>query len=170
MKAGSRRYFDRLKKKVEKNQLLNDKELMQFIILPLSYRTKKEKQQKVRETVELAAKIQDKKQQIFTLAGILVFTDKVIDRETAGRIRRVIEMTQVAQIFEEEKQQALTQAAQSYEAKMTQVKNSFEEENRRVVIRMIKKDYPTEEIVSLLPNYSQNDVERLRKELSEDNF
>ena len=79
-------------------------------------------------------------------------------------------MTQVAQIFEEEKQQALTQAAQSYEAKMTQVKNSFEEENRRVVIRMIKKDYPTEEIVSLLPNYSQNDVERLRKELSEDNF
>ena len=51
MKAGSRRYFDRLKKKVEKNQLLNDKELMQFIILPLSYRTKKEKQQKVRETV-----------------------------------------------------------------------------------------------------------------------
>ena len=92
------------KKKVEKNQLLNDKELMQFIILPLSYRTKKEKQQKVCETVELAAKIQDKKQQIFTLAGILVFTDKVIDRETAGRIRRVIEMTQVAQIFEEEKQ------------------------------------------------------------------
>lgn len=77
---------------------------MQFIILPLSYRTKKEKQQKVCETVELAAKIQDKKQQIFTLAGILVFTDKVIDRETAGRIRRVIEMTQVAQIFEEEKQ------------------------------------------------------------------
>lgn len=104
MKVGSRRYFDRLKKKVEKNQLLNDKELMQFIILPLSYRTKKEKQQKVCETVELAAKIQDKKQQIFTLAGILVFTDKVIDRETAGRIRRVIEMTQVAQIFEEEKQ------------------------------------------------------------------
>lgn len=68
-------------------------------------------------------------------------------------------MTQVAQIFEEEKQQALTQ-----------IKNSFEEENRRVVIRMIKKDYPTEEIVSLIPNYSQNDVERLRKELSEDNF
>ena len=140
----SKRIFGRLKKKVEKNQLLNDEELMQFIILPLSYRTKEEKQQKVRETVELATKIQDKKQQIFTLAGILVFTDKVIDRETASRIRRVIEMTQVAQIFEEEKQQALTQVAQSYEAKMAQAKNTFEEENRRVVIRMIKKDYPTE--------------------------
>lgn len=79
-------------------------------------------------------------------------------------------LTQVAQIFEEEKRKALTQAAQSYEAKMAQAKNTFEEENRRVVIRMIKKDYPTEEIVSLIPNYSQNDVERLRKEISNDNL
>lgn len=83
-------------------------------------------------------------------------------------------LTQVAQIFEEEKRQALIQAAQSYEEEkrqaLTQAKNTFEEENRRVVIRMIKKDYPTEEIVSLMPNYSQNDVERLRKELSADNF
>lgn len=211
MKAGSRRYFDRLKKKVEKNQLLNDKELMQFIILPLAYRTKKEKQQKVREIVELAAKIQDKNQQIFTLAGIVVFTDKVIDKETAGKIREVIKLTQVAQIFEEEKQQALEQVAQSYEVKLeqaaqsyearmtqaaqsyeeekqqaltqavqsyeeekrkalTQVKNTYEEENRRVVIRMIKKDYSTEEIVSLLSGYSQNDVEKLRNELSQGNL
>ena len=211
MKAGSRRYFDRLKKKVEKNQLLNDEELMQFIILPLAYRTKKEKQQKVREIVELAAKIQDKNQQIFTLAGIVVFTDKVIDKETAGKIREVIKLTQVAQIFEEEKQQALEQVAQSYEVKLeqaaqsyearmtqaaqsyeeekqqaltqavqsyeeekrkalTQVKNTYEEENRRVVIRMIKKDYSTEEIVSLLSGYSQNDVEKLRNELSQGNL
>ena len=133
----SKRIFDRLKKKVEKNQLLNDEELMQFIILPLSYRTKEEKQRKVRETVELATKIQDKKQQIFTLAGILVFTDKVIDRETAGRIRRVIEMTQVAQIFEEEKQHALTQVAQIFEEEkrkaLTQAAQSYEEEKRKAL-------------------------------------
>lgn len=40
-------------------------------------------------------------------------------------------------------------------------KNTYEEENHRVVIRMIKKDYSTEEIVSLLSGYSQNDVEKL---------
>ena len=163
---------------------------MQFIILPLSYRTKEEKQQKVRETVELATKIQDKKQQIFTLAGILVFTDKVIDRETASRIRRVIEMTQVAQIFEEEKQQALTQvaqifeeekrqaltqAAQSYEEEkrqaLTQAKNTYEEEKRRdiqkIVTKMIEKGYDTEEITSLIVSYSQNDVESLRDKMTE---
>ena len=39
-------------------------------------------------------------------------------------------MTQVAQIFEEEKQQALLQAEQA-----------FEEKQRQIVIRMIKKGY-----------------------------
>lgn len=157
----SKKIFKQLKKKVAKNQLLNDEELMQFIILPLAYRTKEEKQEKVRKTVELAAKIQNKKQQIFTLAGILVFTDKVIDKETANRIRRVIEMTQVAKIFEEEKQQALTQA-----------KNTYEEEKQqaiqKIVTRMIEKGYSTEEITSLILNYSQNDVESLRKEVLTD--
>lgn len=137
--------YERLKQKVERNEMLDDEELMEFIILPLSYRTKEEKQQKIRETVELATKIQDRGQQLFTLAGILAFTDKLIDRETAGRIRRVIEMTQVAQIFEEEKRQALTQ----------------------VVIRMIQKDYSSEEITALVSGYTKEDVEALRKELAE---
>ena len=113
---------------------------MEFIILPLSYRTKEEKQVKIRETVELAVKIQDRKQQIFTRAGILVFTDKVIDRETAGKIRRAIEMTQVAQIFEEEKQQSIQDIAK----------------------RMIEQGYSTDEIITLIPSYSQNDVNKLR--------
>lgn len=56
-------------------------------------------------------------------------------------------MTQVAQIFEEEKRQAL------------------KDTSRQIVIRMIKKDYPSEEIAALVSNYSQDDVEELRKEL-----
>ena len=92
--------MERLKSKVERNEMLTDEELMEFIILPLSYRKKEEKEKRVRETVELAAKIQDRGQQVFTLAGILTFTDKIIDRETANKIRRAIEMTQVAMIFE----------------------------------------------------------------------
>ena len=99
--------MERLKSRVERNEMLTDEELMEFIILPLSYRKKEEKEKRVRETVELAVKIQDRGRQVFTLAGILTFTDKIIDRETASKIRRAIEMTQVAMIFEEEKQQAL---------------------------------------------------------------
>ncbi len=76
--------FRHLKEKVEENELLSDEELMEFIILPLSYRKKEEKKEKIRESVNLASQIQDRKQQIFALAGILTFTDKLIDMKTAN--------------------------------------------------------------------------------------
>lgn len=86
-------------------------------------------------------------------------------------------MTQVAQIFEEEKRQALIQAAQIYEKEKRQTAQIYEEEKqqaekqaaktayRKVVIRMIQKDYSTEEISSLVSAYSQDDIEELRREL-----
>lgn len=160
----SRKILSQLKEKVEKKELLSDEELMEFIILPLSYREKEEKQEKLQETMELAIKIQDRKQQIFTLTGILVFTDKIIDKEMANRIRRKIEMTQVAQIFEEEKRQALEQAAQTYEKEKYQI---VEEERRQIVIKMIKNNYSVEEIATLISNYSQEDIELLRREIEE---
>ena len=170
----------RLKEKVERKEQLTDEELMEFIILPLSYHKIEEKEEKIKETVELATKIADRQQQIFTLAGIAVFTDKIIDKETAGKIRRMIEMTQIAQIFEEEKQQALLQvfeifeeekrqalqqAAESYETEKRQTAESYEIEKRQMDIKMLKRNYPVEEIISLMPGYSQKDVEKLRKSL-----
>lgn len=143
--------YSRLKEKVETGEMLTDEELMEFIILPLSYPEKAKKEEKVRDTVSLAVRISDRKQQVFALAGILAFTDKIIDQATAGKIRRVIEMTQVAQIFEEEKQQALK------EERLNTAK--------QVVINMIKKNYSSKEIASLVLDYSQDDVDKLRKEL-----
>lgn len=78
----------RLKGKVERNERLTDEELMEFILFPLSYRKKKEKEQRIREAVELAVKIQDRGQQVFALAGILTFIDKIIDGKTANKIRK----------------------------------------------------------------------------------
>lgn len=158
--------YSRLKEKVETGEMLTDEELMEFIILPLSYPEKEKKEEKVRDTVSLAVQISDRNQQVFTLAGILAFTDKIIDREIANKIRRVIEMTQVAQIFEEEKQQAIQQAiqetAQKYEEERQQ---ALRNASRQVVINMIKKDYSSKEIASLVLDYSQDDVEKLRKEI-----
>ena len=186
--------YGRLKRKVEQKERLEDQELMEFIIYPLSYRKEKEKQENIQKAVDLAVQIQDRSQQLFALSGILAFTDKVIGRKTAEQIRRVIEMTQVAQIFEEEKQQALTQAAQTFEEEkkqaLTQAAQTFEEEKRqaaqifeeekkqaeekaaesaskRIVVQMIKKNYPAEEIAALVLNYSLDDVEALRKEVME---
>lgn len=132
------------------------------------------------DVVDLAIRIQGRKQQTFVLAGMLVFTDKIIDKETANRIRREIGMTQVAQIFEEEKRQEVEkvlrrereekrQALEALEKRVLQKeqeeKKRREKEMLRMVIRMIKKNYPAEDIVSFAPGYSEDDVEQLRKEI-----
>ena len=160
------------------------------MILPLSYRRKEDKEQQVRMAVELAVRIQDRKQQVFTLAGILAFTDKVIDRETAGKIRRAIEMTQVAMIFEEEKQEALARIEKEKQTLVQEIKEKqleiariieekqealaqkekekqkMVESEKKTVIRMIKKNYSSEEIVSIVTSYSQDRVEELRREIA----
>ena len=46
--------------------------------------------------MDLAVSMHNKSQQVFVLAGILTSTDKIIDRITAIKIRRAIEMIQVA--------------------------------------------------------------------------
>ena len=194
----SEEIFLRLKEKIERNDQLEDEELMELMILPLSYQKKEEKQSKIHQMIQLAIQIGNRAQQLFVLAGILVFTDKIIDQEAANKIRRAIEMTQVAQIFEEEKQQALTQVAQIFEEEKQQVVKKYEEEKQQVVKkyeeekqqtvkkyeeekqqavlntsekivqRMIRKNFSTEEIVSLVSNFSQDDVEALRVKMAEE--
>ena len=82
----SGRIFRKIREKVEKKELLDEAELMEFIILPLSYRNRDEKEETIRTTVKLAAQIPDRSQQLFVLSGILTFTDKLIDIDTANQI------------------------------------------------------------------------------------
>lgn len=93
---------NRIGKKVRNKEVLSDEELMEFIVLPLTYKGTEAKQEAVKEAVELAKKIEDKKEQTFLLSGILVFADKIIDPETAKYIMEVMRMTQVAELFLEE--------------------------------------------------------------------
>ena len=61
--------YQRLKRKVERGERLDEEEMMEFIILPLSYRKKEEKEEKIRQIVDLATRIKDREQQLFTLSG-----------------------------------------------------------------------------------------------------
>ncbi len=101
-KIDSKSIRDVLEKKLEDGVPLSDDELMQFIILPLTYKGKEAKREAVKDAVYLAKKITDKKNQMFVLSGILVFADKIIDAKTAEQIKEVIRMTQVAQLLLEE--------------------------------------------------------------------
>ena len=98
-KVDSKSIRDVLEKKLEDGVPLSDDELMQFIILPLTYKGKEAKREAVKDIVDLAKKITDKKNQMFVLSGILVFADKIIDARTAEQIKEVIRMTQVAQLL-----------------------------------------------------------------------
>lgn len=52
-------------------------------------------------------------EQAFVITGILVSSDKFIDREYAKSVRRYLSMTKVFQIMEEEKQEAINLARQN---------------------------------------------------------
>lgn len=151
--------LSRLREKVGNGEKLDDREQMEFIILPLSYRTRREKERKIQETVELAVKIRDREQQLFVLAGILTFTDKIIDEESAKAIRRVIQMTKVAMIFEREKEEAVRQAVQEEQKRRRQAvqeekkrgKQAIQEEKHKYALRMIADgDLPLEKIAEYL--------------------
>ena len=165
-------------------------ELMEFIILPLSYRNRDEKEETIRTTVKLAAQIADRSQQLFVLSGILTFTDKLIDMDTANLIRRTIMMTKVGRLIEEEKRQAVAKAEderrqalkekqQALKDKQAALRQAQKEKKRadraeammrqaamESVLNMLRKNYPTEEIASIVSGFSQDDIEAIRKEMA----
>ena len=182
--------FRNIKEKVEKKELLAETELMEFIILPLSYRNRDEKEETIRTTVKLAAQIADRSQQLFVLSGILTFTDKLIDMDTANLIRRTIMMTKVGRLIEEEKRQAVAKAEderrqalkekqQALKDKQAALRQAQKEKKRadraeammrqaamESVLNMLRKNYPTEEIASIVSGFSQDDIEAIRKEMA----
>ena len=114
--------FRTLQEKVRTGRKMTEEELMEFMILPLSMRTRKEKKQKAEEMARLAEQIRDREQQLFVMAGLLVFADKIIDMGTANKIKEMISMNKVEWLIrqderrecEAEKQQALAKAERNY--------------------------------------------------------
>ena len=183
----------RLEEKVK--QPFTDEELMEYMILPLSYKERETKQQKIRELAELAEEMADKKQQVFVLSGMLAFTDKVIDEETANKIREVIKMTKVERMIrnelrtevkeevreevrkeerakreaEREKERLKREAEREKEklereAEREKEKLEREAEKKQCVIRMIERGDSTEGILYVIPEFSYQEVEKMRRE------
>lgn len=96
-------------------------------------------------------------------------------------------MTQVAMIFEEEKQDALQEAAKRFEKERQEAAKRFEKEKQeaarkfekekqeairrrteQIVVKMLKRGDAAEEIVSIVSNYSLEDVEAVREKLEKE--
>ena len=95
--------FNAICKKIHSGTVLEDDDLMKLVILPLTIVGSEGKQEMLEKVVELAEQIADEEQRIFTLSGVIVASDKFINREYLNQIRRRINMTQLGQLYEKEK-------------------------------------------------------------------
>ncbi len=95
--------FQSIAKKLQSNLLLEDDDLMKLVILPLTMPGVEAKQKMLEKVVSLAEQVTDEKQQIFILSGVIVASDKFINREYMEQIRGRINMTQLGQMYEKEK-------------------------------------------------------------------
>lgn len=89
----------RLEEKIRRKESLSKEEQMQLMILPLTVKGKEEKQKVTMETVKLAKRIEDRTQKNQVLAGLLTFTDKIIDESCRERIKEEWKMTQIGKMI-----------------------------------------------------------------------
>ena len=101
---------ERLNRKILSGEGLTEEEKMQFVILPMSYKGDAAKQEAIRENLDLAEQMTDETERMFLLTGMVVMTNKVIEQDELERVRRMIGMTRLMRMLEEEKQQAIEQA------------------------------------------------------------
>ncbi len=88
-----------LREKLSRKESLDMEEQMQLMVLPLTVKGTRNKQQMIIETVELARQIHDQQQRTQVLAGILTFTDKIIDENYRNRVKEKWKMTQIGKMI-----------------------------------------------------------------------
>lgn len=99
VKQDSDGIYEALNHKIHAGDRLTEEELARLMILPLTVKGKAEKQVYIEKAVELAKRISDRSQSVRVLAGILTFTDKVIDPEYAKKVKEEWQMTQIGKLI-----------------------------------------------------------------------
>lgn len=94
--------YQEIKESIEKKGILSDEELLKLMILPLTVKGSRKKQPVIIAAVNLAKGIKSRSQSIQALAGILTFSDKIIDKAYQKRIKEEMQVTQIGQMLIEE--------------------------------------------------------------------
>lgn len=92
-----------IQEKLQSGVALDNDDLMKLVILPLTVPGSEGKQKMLETVVDLAEQLKDEEQRIFILSGVIVASDKFIQKEYMEQLRRKINMTQLSQMYEEEK-------------------------------------------------------------------
>ena len=153
---------ERLNRKILSGEGLTEEEKMQFVILPMSYKGDAAKQEAIRENLDLAEQMTDETERMFLLTGMVVMTNKVIEQDDLERVRRMIGMTRLMRMLEEEKQQAIEQAvAEERKKAAARIEKEKAETERGIAKRMLANGIPVQTILQCSSVLSRQDIEAL---------
>ncbi|GAA0801060.1 hypothetical protein GCM10008910_30130 [Faecalicatena orotica] len=111
----------------------------------------------------LQFQLEDEQEQVFILAGILVFADKVIDNEDSKEMRDWIMMTKVSRLFEEEKIEYGKKVAA--EAAEKAAKEAAKENEMEIVKRMLSNGIPLEQVKAVATTLTEKEIKDLQKKI-----
>ena len=138
--------FNMIRQKIHSGTALEDDDLMKLVILPLTVPGSKGKQEMLEKIVDLAEQIPDEEQRIFTLSGVIVASDKFINRDYMEQIRRRINMTQLGQLYEKEK---IEYANQKVRENAKEIAKSLLEDGTEIVKIMKATGLTEKELLNL---------------------
>ncbi len=155
----------RLQAALQKNKTLTKEDQMEFIILPLTYKGKTEKQACIRRCFEMAKTLEDENLQRFLLSGMLVFADKVITAEDSKQIKEWIMMTKVGQLFEEEK----IQYGKEIEKEVTKIVTKSVTKRKEIEFteKMLLAGLSIKEVSQMMSVLTERDVQKIAKKVKD---
>lgn len=111
--------------------------------------------QNLEECDRLAEQIPDEEQRIFTLSGVIVASDKFINRDYLEQLRRRINMTQLGRLYEKEKIEYGNQKAEATAKKVT----------KEMALKMLEEDVDIITIMKVT-GFSEDELTELQKKTS----
>ncbi|MBR1628334.1 MAG: hypothetical protein IJ679_03585 [Lachnospiraceae bacterium] len=133
----------RLQEKAKKKEVFTDEEMMEFILLPLAYPGKEKQNTIIADNMDMISGMDDEEARVFMLSGLAVFSDKVITKDNAERVRRLIKMTKVGQLFIDEMESKLNEREAQVTKRVTQqVTQQVNSSNRETVMKNLREQHP----------------------------
>ena len=128
---------------IENDGKLQPIQKLQLMLCPLSEKGKEAKRAALRAVIDLVKELDDGNEQRQILAGMIAFSDKIIGREDAEEIRRLMNMTKVGQIIYEEQKEAVENAVTKVRAEEKAERDRLQSENEmlRAENEELKKKY-----------------------------
>ena len=142
-----------LTNKVENNLPLTDKDKMRLIILPLTCEDEDIRYDVLDKVSDLISKISDDETKNVIISCIIAFTDKYIKKEQLQKLKGMIRMTQIEQMYVDEANERLRKAIAETTEKVTrEVTEKVTDEVTREVTREVTNDITTNTIKKMLNN------------------